>query len=150
MLSSIPFFFLLIPKEEPAPKTIKTTSSSNPSDADHAEDATSGISDDGIILLLCINLSSFVHKIFLTSENRFSFVTDISSNPIIFEDWPHYNNGKTNLPPSSGDYQTEVWNFSNDNFKIKQPTVFQDTTDQDATDSTAGCDFFYLKIRRPQ
>ena len=45
-----------------APKTSKTTSSSNRSDADHAEDATSGISDDGIILLLCMNLSSFDNK----------------------------------------------------------------------------------------
>ena len=46
-----------------------------------------------------------------------SFVAHILSNPIIFEKWPHYNNGKTNLPPSSGDYQTKVFNFSNDNFK---------------------------------
>ena len=46
-----------------------------------------------------------------------SFVAHILSNPIIFEDWPHYNNGKTSLPPSSGDYQTDVFNFSNDNYK---------------------------------
>ena len=46
-----------------------------------------------------------------------SFVAHILSNPIIFEDWPHYNNGKTNLPPSSGDYQTDVFNFSNNNYK---------------------------------
>ena len=70
-----------------------------------------------------------VHKTFLTSESRFSFVADILSNPIIFEDWPHYNNGKRSLPPSSRDYQTEVFNFSNDNFKHKQPIVFQDTRD---------------------
>ena len=63
---------------------------------------------------------------FVTSENRFSFVADIPSNPIIFEDWPHYNNGKTSLPPSSGDYRTEVFNFFSENFyyEIKQPTVF--------------------------
>ncbi|CAH3045206.1 unnamed protein product [Porites lobata] len=30
-----------------------------------------------------------------------SFVAHILSNPIIFEDWPHYNKGQTNLPPSS-------------------------------------------------
>ena len=54
--------FLLIPKEEPASKISNTTSSSNPSNADHAEDATSGISNDGIILLLCMNLSSFDNK----------------------------------------------------------------------------------------
>ena len=52
----------MIPKDEPAPKTSKTTSSSNPHDTDHAEDATSGISDDGIILLLCMNLSSVHNK----------------------------------------------------------------------------------------
>ena len=52
----------MIRKEEPAPKTSKTTSSSNPSDADHVEEATSGISDDGIILLLCMNVSSFDNK----------------------------------------------------------------------------------------
>ncbi|CAH3178140.1 unnamed protein product [Porites lobata] len=46
-----------------------------------------------------------------------SVVAHILSNPIIFEDWPHYNNGKTSLPPSSGDYQTDVFNFSNDNYK---------------------------------
>ena len=44
-------------------------------DADHAEGATSGTSDGGIILSLCMNLSSFDNKsiteIFLTSENRF-------------------------------------------------------------------------------
>ena len=28
--------------------------------------------------------------------------------------------------------------------------VFQDTTDQEATDTTAGCSFLYLKIKRPQ
>ena len=81
-----------------------------------------------------------------------SFVAHILSNPIIFEDWPHYNNGKTSLPPSSGDYQTDVFNFSNDNYKTNKPTVFQDTTDQDATDSTPECGFFFLnlKIKRPQ
>ena len=46
-----------------------------------------------------------------------SFVAHILSNPITFEDWPHYNNGKTSLRPSSGDYQTDVFNFSNDNYK---------------------------------
>ncbi|CAH3014810.1 unnamed protein product, partial [Porites evermanni] len=35
--------------EEPAPKTSKTTSSSNPSDADHVKEATAGISDDALI-----------------------------------------------------------------------------------------------------
>ena len=40
-----------------------------------------------------------------------SFVSHILSNPIIFEDWPHYNNGKTSLLPSSGDYQTDVFNY---------------------------------------
>ena len=62
LLSFISFFFLLTSKEEPAPKTSKMTSSSNPSDADHAEDATPGISDGGIILLLCMNLSSIDNK----------------------------------------------------------------------------------------
>ena len=38
-----------------------------------------------------------------------SFVAHILSNPITFEELPHYNSGKTNLPPSSGDYQTEVF-----------------------------------------
>ena len=52
----------MIPKDEPAPKTSKMTSSSNPHDTDHAEDATSGISDDGIILLLCMNVSSVYNK----------------------------------------------------------------------------------------
>ena len=48
-----------MPKEEPASKMSKTTSSSNPSDADHAENATSGISNDGIILLLCMKFILF-------------------------------------------------------------------------------------------
>ena len=64
-----------------------------------------------------------------------SFVAHILSNPITFEELPHYNNGKTSLPPSSGDYQTEVFNCSNDNYK----RVFQDTTNPDATDSTPEC-----------
>ena len=46
-----------------------------------------------------------------------SFVAHILSNPIIFEDWPHYNKGQTNLPPSSGDYKNEMFNFSNDNYE---------------------------------
>ena len=28
--------------------------------------------------------------------------------------------------------------------------VFQDTTDQDATDTTGGCGFLCVKIKRPQ
>ena len=28
--------------------------------------------------------------------------------------------------------------------------VFQDTTDQEATDTTAGCGFLYLKMKRTQ
>ena len=31
--------------------------------------------------------------------------------------------------------------------KLNNQQCFQDTTDQDAADSTAGCDFFYLKYR---
>ena len=63
-----------------------------------------------------------------------SFVAHILSNPIIFEDWPHYNNGKTSLLPSSGDYQTDVFNFSNE---------------KDATDSAPECGvFFNLKIKK--
>ena len=63
-----------------------------------------------------------------------SFVAHILSNPIIFEDWPHYNDGKTSLPPSSGDYQTDVFNFSNE---------------KDATDSTPECGFFFnLKVKK--
>ena len=86
-----------------------------------------------------------------------SFVAHILSNPIHFEDLPHYNNGKTSLRPSSGDYQTDVFNFSNDNYKTnnqqcskiqKKRQIKKKKTNQDATDSTPEYGFF--KIKRPQ
>ena len=80
-----------------------------------------------------------------------SFVAHILSNPIIFEDWPHYNNGKTSLLPSSGDYQTDVFNYYQ-MIIIKQTNQQCSKIQQTKTRLILHLNvaFLYLKIKRPQ
>ena len=79
-----------------------------------------------------------------------SFVAHILSNPVIFEDWPHYNKGQTNLPPSSGDYKNEMFNFSNDNYETNNQQCSKIQQTKTRLILMWLFFFFNLKIKKPQ